>query len=70
MIRSENKDIEERWKEYFNKLLNTKNRTPEIVAMEKAVEDISEKEVGNQIERIKLNIATGLDELLMNNKDT
>ena len=58
MIISENKDIEERWNEYFKKLLNTKNRTPEIVAIEKVqglVEDISEKEVGIQIGFIKLN---------------
>ena len=50
MIRSENKDIEERWKEYFNKLLNTRNRTPKIKAMEKvqeAVEAISEEKAKN-----------------------
>ena len=65
-IMSEDKDIKERWKEYFNKLLNTKNRTPEIGAMEKVqgpVEDISVEEVGNQIGTMKLNKAKGPDEL-------
>lgn len=65
-IMSEDKDIKERWKEYFNRLLNTKNRTPEIGdtgVVQGPVEDISEEEVTKQIERMKLNKAKGPDEL-------
>ena len=58
-------DIKKRWREYFDKLLNTKNRRKDLERndrIEGPMRPISESEVKIQLEKMKNRKATGPDE--------
>ena len=57
--------IKGRWREYFNKLLNTRNRRKELEEMEKVerpMRPINEEEVVTKLEKMKNRKATEPDE--------
>ena len=63
-ILSQDEDIKQRWQEYFNKLLNTRNRREElgeVDAVEGPIAQVTEEEVKKQLEKMKTGKATGPD---------
>ncbi|XP_046862544.1 uncharacterized protein LOC124456042 [Xenia sp. Carnegie-2017] len=67
-IVSEDEKIKERWMEYFDRLLNTKNNRKELDHLEPVhgpVPEITEDEVRRQLKKMKNNKARGPDELLI-----
>ncbi|XP_046863365.1 uncharacterized protein LOC124457122 [Xenia sp. Carnegie-2017] len=65
-IVSEDEKIKERWREYFDRLLNTKNNRKELDHLEPVhgpVPEILEDEVRRQLKKMKNNKARGPDEL-------
>ncbi|XP_046855995.1 uncharacterized protein LOC124449095 [Xenia sp. Carnegie-2017] len=65
-IVSEDEKIKERWREYFDRLLNTKNNRKELDHLEPVhgpVPEITEDEVRRQLKKMNNNKARGPDEL-------
>ena len=65
IILSEDGDIKRRWQEYFDQLLNTKNRREELEEVQQVegpIALISEEEVKTQLEKMKKGKAAGPDE--------
>ena len=65
-ILSDDNQVKERWKNYFNTLLNTENNREELATVpptEGPVQDLEPTEVEYQLERMKNNKSTGPDEL-------
>ena len=65
-ILSEEEEVKQRWRNYFDSLLNTENlreELPEIEPTQGPIAEISSSEVKQQLERMKNNKATGPDEL-------
>ena len=64
-IMSSDRDIKRRWREYFDRLLNTRNRRKDLEETEKVegpMRQITEEEVVKQMEKMKNRKATGPDE--------
>ncbi|XP_046862565.1 uncharacterized protein LOC124456072 [Xenia sp. Carnegie-2017] len=65
-IVSEDEKIKERWRQYFDRILNTKNNRKELDHLEPVhgpVPEITEDEVRRQLKKMKNNKARGPDEL-------
>ena len=55
-ILSQDEDIKQRWQEYFDELLNTRNRRDELGeadAVEGPIAEVTEEEVKKQMEKMK-----------------
>jgi hypothetical protein len=68
-ILSEDSEVKERWRNYFNTLLNTENTGEELATVsstEGPIQDLETTEVEYQLERMKNNKYTGPDELPIN----
>ena len=65
-ILCDGEEIKNRWRGYFDTLLNTENRREnldEIATVQGPIEEITTTEVKKQLERMKANKATGPDEI-------
>ena len=63
-ILSQDEDIKQRWQEYFDELLNTRNRRDELGeadAVEGPIAEVTQEEVKKQMEKMKTGKATGPD---------
>ena len=63
-ILSEDREVKERWRNYFNTLLNTENTREELATVSSSpIQDLETTEVEYQLERMKNNKSIGPDEL-------
>ena len=63
-ILSQDEDIKQRWQEYFDELLNTRNKRDELGeadAVEGPIAEVTQEEVKKQMEKMKTGKATGPD---------